>query len=357
MKKPLLIIGIIFALLLIALIAIPFLYKDNIEFTIQSAFQAVRFGNLNLQNVNGLLMLNDKALHLMDLRMNLLGGSLVANGSYSTPKNLPPHSFFSLIVKNFGFRDAFESFVTVQKFAPISKSLNGTFGANLEIVSDLDSTLTPFWQTLNARGSLSINKATVEDFQPLNMAADFLKMEKLKKLVVEKIEPSIRIRDGRLHLAPLNLKYEGYDFLVSGSNGIDQSLDYTAKLIVPAMQLNEQANAAVNNLFKKKLDLLQDDSVILNLLFSGFLTKPDFKAAPDNVVKSATTRAKDIAQQEYMEKKVVLEDKVRAEIQKQKEELEQLKKEAEVRAKIEAERLKQEAANKLKSLIKKKNIP
>ena len=311
----------------------------GIDFILNSTFKEILFGKLKITNASGILALKDKMLHLIGLNMNLLNGSLNANGNYSKVKDTPAHSFFALKLSNFSVGEVYQNFLTAQKFVPIAKNIQGNFGANLEIVTDLDSTLTPVFRTVNSSGSLIIQKVLVENFKPLDVLADILKMEKLRKLAVENIQPSYTIRDGRFNLAPLNFKIENTDVVVAGSNGIDMSMDYLMKLIIPAKELNNQTNDVINNIFSKKLDLLQEDHVVLDVSFKGTIDKPEVNVSGKDILKGATVKLIDIAKQEILKQKVSLPDTITTEIDKQKSQLEQLKNEAE---------------EKLKSLFKKK---
>jgi hypothetical protein len=271
------------------------------------------------------LALKDKMLHLIDLNMNIINGSLIANGTYCKLKDTPAHSFLGLKISNFSIREAFQNFSTIQKFAPIAKDIQGNFGANMELVTDLDSTLTPVLRTLTSRGSLMIQKALVENFKPLDVVANILKMEKLKKLVVENITPSYTIRDGRLNLAPLNFKIENTEYMVAGSNGIDLSMDYVMKMKIPAKELNSQTNAVISNIFNKKLALLQEDHVVLDVLFKGTIDKPDVTVSGKDILTGATNKLIDMAKQEILKQTITLPDTVQTEIEKRKLLLKQLK--------------------------------
>jgi hypothetical protein len=174
-----------------------------------------------------------------------------------------------------------------------------------------------------------IQKVLIENFKPLDVVAEFLKMGKLKKLFIENIEPSYTIRDGRLNLAPLNFKIENTEFMVAGSNGFDMSMDYLLKLKIPAKELNNQTSAIIKTVFNKELDLLQEDHVVLDVSFKGTIDKPDVKVSGRDVLKGATTTLIDIAKEEILKQKVILPDTVRTEIEKQKNQLEQVKKGAE----------------------------
>lgn len=325
---------------------------ENVEFTMNSLFREVSYGKLKIQNINGVLVLKDRTLNLIDLNMNMLGGSVLANGSYSTPENALPRSFFAMKVAGLSFPQTFESFVTVQKFAPIAQSLQGTFSADFELLSDLDSTLTPVMKTLTSLGSLRIADAAVQDFKPLTKMAEVLKLDRLKQLALVDLKPSYKIRDGRFFLEPLGFNVGNMAFVVSGSNGIDQSVDYSIKLRVPAEDMNTQANAVVSNLLNRKVDLLQNDYVDLVGNIGGSVTDPQVKFSAADVIKGATAQVTSLISQKAGEQKAVVSDTVNAALAKQKEELEKMKQAAADSAKREAERLKEEAKKKLRGLFK-----
>jgi hypothetical protein len=113
--------------------------------------------------------------------------------------------------------------------------------------------------------------------------------------------------------------------MVAGSNGIDMSMDYLMKLIIPAKELNNQTNAVINNIFNKKLVLLQEDHVVLDVSFKGTIDKPDVNVSGRDILKGATVKLIDMAKQEILKQKVFLPDTVRKEIEKQKLQLEKLK--------------------------------
>ncbi|MDL1874800.1 AsmA family protein [Cytophagia bacterium CHB2] len=325
---------------------------ENVEFTMNSLFREVSYGKLKIQNINGVLGLKDRTLNLIDLNMNMLGGSVLANGSYSTPENALPRSFFAMKVAGLSFPQTFESFVTVQKFAPIAQSLQGTFSADFELMSDLDSTLTPVMKTLTSLGSLRIADAAIQDFKPLTKMAEALKLDRLKQLALVDLKPSYKIRDGRFFLEPLGFNAGNMAFVVSGSNGIDQSVDYSIKLRVPAEDMNSEANAVVSNLLNRKIDLLQNDYVDLVGNIGGSVTEPQVKFSAADVIKGAAAQVTSLLSQKAEEQKAAAADTVSAALAKQKEELEKMKQAAADSAKKEAERLKEEAKKKLRGLFK-----
>jgi len=57
---------------------------------------------------------------------------------------------------------------------------------------------------------------------------------------------SAAIDNGRLSVKPFDVKFGSYVTTVAGSTGVDGSIDYTLKMMVPAGQLGAQFNGFVN---------------------------------------------------------------------------------------------------------------
>ncbi len=325
---------------------------DKIEFSLNSAFQEVKYNKLRIQNVRGTMLLKERTLHMQDVSMNMLNGAVVINGRYSTPPDQPVNIMLDLKVDNLNIGQTFESFVTVQRFAPIANGLEGNFSSNFQIATDVDSSLMPFFGTMNSQGAMKIADAVLANFPPLTKLAEALKMEKYKTLSLRDLHPAFRIRNGRFHLEPVSFKVANTEFVVSGSNGIDQSLDYAIKLRVPAKELNQQANALVNDLLNRKVDPLQNDYVDLTGSITGFVKDPQAKISGGDLVRGVAAQATNLLQQQLEQRKKTAADSANVLLAKQREEAEKLRRAAADSVKSETDRLKEAAKKKLKKLFK-----
>jgi len=325
---------------------------DKIEFTMNANFQEVLYDKLRLQNAGGVLMLKARALHLLDFKMNLLNGSLVANGSYSTPEKARPKSFFDLKVTNFSFGETFASFLTVQKFAPIAQYIKGNFNASFRLNTDLDTTLVPVWGTLDSKGAIEVSKAFVENFKPLTKIAEHLNIDRLSRLPLKDIYSAYKIQNGRFYLEPVSFMIDSIGFVVSGSNGIDRSIDYAVTLRLPAKALNARANSLVNQLLNSKIDPLQGGTVDLMGRVGGSIDDPQVKFSTAEIARGVAAGVTSLLKEKLEKQKAAANDTANSALAKQKQEAEKLKQAAADSAKKEAERLKEEAKKRLKKLFK-----
>lgn len=321
----------------------PVELPDKIEFLLAAEFGALTFDNLNLKNVKSQLLLKDRQLNLMDLSANLFQGTFSSNGTYSYLPPAKPKIYFDMKLVQVNIPDMFQNVVSVQNFAPMAQHMQGSMGGNLTLNTDLDGAMMPEWQQFFSEGSLTIPKVKVKDFLPFNKIAEVLKIDKLHNPALSNLAPKYTIKNGRFHLKPMTFQVDQYKIVASGSNGFDKSLDYKLKVHVPAAELKNQGNALISQLVKKDVNLLTNETVVVDVAVGGSFQDPSVKGSSASVLESASDPLKQAAQDEADKRKAELEKQAQAELEKQKADLEKKKKEAEDALK-----------DKLKGLFKKK---
>ena len=61
-----------------------------------------------------------------------------------------------------------------------------------------------------------------------------MKKPSLKEIKVKDLNIDFEIKDGRVTTKPFDLKLGDYNMNLSGSTGLDQTIDYTGKITMPA---------------------------------------------------------------------------------------------------------------------------
>lgn len=317
---------------------------ERINFTLNSTIGKMIYDNLTLDNVRGVIIISDRKLSMQSLGMNLLGGSLVADGYYATPAGKNPDMAFNLTINNFDIGKTYESFVSVRQFAPMAQYIHGSFGAKMNISSNLDQGMMPVWNTFNGNGVLNLQRAEVRGFKPFEAVGSALKIEELKNPVLANVNPSFQIRSGRFYVQPFTYKVFNYDVTLSGSNGMDKSIDYTMDVQIPAGQLKQQANQAINRLLKKDVNLVSADKIDVKAFLRGSINSPSVTTSAAEVVGGTAKSVQQQVEQQVKQQAQQQIEQKKAEIQKQ----------AQQRVDTVKQQLQKKAEEKLKDIFKKK---
>ena len=207
---------------------------ENLDFNMQANLKEVLFDKMKLENVNGTLLVKNGTIDMRNLSFNTMGGSITANGAYSAPKGVQPHLNAGFDMKGIGFAQAYEELGLVQQLAPIFSGLKGNFSGNLKINTPLDEKMSPVMQQVQGSGSLSTKDLSLSDVKFINQVADIVKKPSMKDIQVKDLNLDFEIADGRVTTQPFDLKLGDYTMNLSGSTGLDQTIDYTGKITLPS---------------------------------------------------------------------------------------------------------------------------
>lgn len=206
----------------------------NIEFAMNVSIAKLLFSNLELDNTKGNVTIGGGKLDMRNLSFNTLGGSLVANGYYSTAAGIAnPELNAAFNLSSVSFRQLFTKFVTVQKLAPVFEKLDGAMSGRLAVRTQLDSMMNPRFNTMNGDGSLSTRDVKMSEIGVISKIADAVGKPALKNMSVKDLKIDFTIVDGRVHTKPFDMKMGDVALNLSGSTGIDQTIDYTGKVTLP----------------------------------------------------------------------------------------------------------------------------
>lgn len=299
----------------------------NIDFVLNTNVGKVLYDKLDITNMVGEVVVRNARVAMTNLKMNLLDGSMVMNGSYDTKDITKPTVDFNLNISDFDIQKTNAAFVTVEKLAPVAKSAHGKFSTTLrDFVSVLKPDMTPDYNTLSAKGNLKTKSVTVEDFPPLVKVDEALKLNKLKKVNVSDVSVDYEIKDGRLHTQPYKTKISDIPAEISGSTGIDQTIDYKWTMEVPTKLMGSAGQQLVQGWMNKAGSVTGSaatvpDKVNVTALVGGTVTNPvvktGLKDAMKDVKNEVVNQVKEVIEQK---KEEVIKD-AKAEASKQAEKI------------------------------------
>lgn len=207
---------------------------ENIDFQMQAAFRELLFDKMTLTDGKGTLLVRNGTVDMRNLSFNTMGGSVTMNGAYAAPQNKQPELNAAFNMRNISFAQAYQDLGLVQQQAPIFAGLKGNFSGNLQIDTPLDATMSPVMSAVQGKGALSTKDLSLSGVKFIDQVADIVKKPSLKEIKVKDLNIDFEIKDGRVTTKPFDLKLGDYNMNLSGSTGLDQTIDYTGKITMPA---------------------------------------------------------------------------------------------------------------------------
>lgn len=207
----------------------------NLNLSLNAELKKVLFEKMVITDIAGEMSVAGGTLSLDRLGLQLFGGKASASGRYSTAAD-PAHPTLSLAasIAKASFPRTFEEIEAVRQLAPIFEKASGDYSLSIDMRTTLDAAMSPDLMSLTAQGEISSENVSVEGVEVFDKLADLLKNDKLRRIEARDLKIRFSIKDGRVTTEPFYLKMGDVNVNMSGTTGLDRTIDYTAKVTLPA---------------------------------------------------------------------------------------------------------------------------
>ncbi|MGH7483805.1 MAG: AsmA-like C-terminal region-containing protein, partial [Longimicrobiales bacterium] len=241
----------------------------RLDFTLHATAVRLHYGELDIANARGDVRIADQRVTLDDFRMDMLGGSVAANGYYETTSPERPTFDVELALTSLDIPTAFSTLTTVRKIAPVARYARGSVSADVELKGAVGRGMTPIYDALSGLGSFETSSLVLDDVPVLGRLADAIGIEQLRDPSLETVASSFEIRGGRIHVSPFAFDIGQASIGVAGSHGIDESLAYALTVELPRSVLGDDAGGVLAG-----LDLAAAERVTLGVDVTGTVVDP-----------------------------------------------------------------------------------
>ena len=244
---------------------------ENVDMTLSVRAGEVLLTNMVMRDMRGIVNIKDESVIMDGLRFNMLGGTIVSRGLYSTVSETPAYEF-GLDVEKVRIAEAFQTFSLVKTYAPIAEKLQGMFSTELSLSGKLLDDMSPDLGTVNADGLVEVLGARLEGSNIVEKVASLTKLEQGETLEFDDLTLDINIRDGKLQVDPFKVNLWGYSTEISGATALDGSIAYQLTMMVPAGKMGE----SLNSFLAQYADApASDDLVPVTIGLGGTYTSPE----------------------------------------------------------------------------------
>jgi hypothetical protein len=250
----------------------------------------VLYDNLALKNVSGKLFIKDQKVTLENIKTDIFGGQILANGDVSTKGKIPTFTM-DLGMKAVDIEQTFSQLEMLKKIAPIAEVVEGKINTTIKLSGNLnEKEMTPdvnsisgdlFGQLLSA----TVNPSKSALLSKLRTDIPFLD---LKKLNLNDQRVTLNFSNGKVNVRPFELKYQDVKVNVGGQHGFDQSMNYNLKFDVPAKYLGAEVNKLLAKLSPADVNKLEN--IPINALVTGNFKSPKITTDIKSGITNLTTQ-------------------------------------------------------------------
>jgi vacuolar-type H+-ATPase subunit H len=294
--------------------------------------------------------------------MNLFDGSLKADGEYNTRDPENPYVSFDFGVKDLKVEYAMRSFSMLDTLVPILRNTTGDISLDLEYMSGLYQNMEPKIESATGYGQFRSERLVLAGSKSLGSVLTKLKLAKDEKQVVEDVKVDFELKDGRVFVEPFDVTVSNIDMTISGSQGIDKTMDYIIDMKIPKGKLGQAADEAISSLLSsatgKDMNIETSNTINVKSNLTGTFDDPKVGLVFGEGEGEETTvkeQVKETVKEEIDRKKEEVKDKAREEAAKRADQIvEEAKQRAEqirAEARRTAKKIREEADKKAEKVL------
>lgn len=198
----------------------------NLHFVMAAKAEKMLYDNIAISDFKGRLLIANQTVAMEGVEMRTLDGQIGMAGSYASNGTSPAVVNFDFDLKGLDLDQVFDHVATFQALVPVADAVKGKLTTKFNFKSELDAAMTPVFETVDAFGALKTADFTFQS-ATLNEAAKKLNYADLSNLKFKNAFLDFTVKEGRIAVKPFDVLLGGHNAAVSGSHGIDNTLDYT----------------------------------------------------------------------------------------------------------------------------------
>jgi hypothetical protein len=304
---------------------------EYLNFQVDATMAKILYEKYEVKNLNGQLIVQDGTVRMNDVNFNMLEGDFTLEGTYSTKGVKQPLFNFDFGVKELSIAESYKSLDLVKALAPMAQHIQGKFSTDFKLAGQLGRDMMPIYTSLSGAGLIAIAQAAVQDVKLLKVISTFTDLRAKSDgggFALKDLLMAAEIKEGKFVLSPFELDLGGRKAVVSGSNGLDGSIDYVFSTQVPAGAAGQAVGSALSS-FLGSSEAFSGD-IDLNLKITGTYDDPKISIAsakPAGAEGGIKALVKESVQEQVDQKKAEIEEKAKEELDRQKDVLENKAKE------------------------------
>lgn len=211
-------------------VAIP----KNLDLALNCSLGKVLFQKMIIEDFSGAVTLKGGVASIDRLTAKALGGKITASpASFDTSNPQSPKVSLSCSIKDASFAESFRQLDVIRQVVPLFEKTGGNYSLSLDFASDVTSDFSPVMSSIDARGVITSQNVELQNIEALDILASTLGDSRLKRIDAKDMRISFTIRDGKVTTKPFDVKMGGVTLNLSGTTGLDQTIDYEGKITLP----------------------------------------------------------------------------------------------------------------------------
>lgn len=204
-----------------------FSVSPRLRLNVSCSVDKLAFRRFTSQTLSGKLVIKDQQIYSDEISLKGMGGVVNINGTIDARNADNINTSGELEVDHVNIDSLFYVFENFNQTFLEDKHLKGTIDSNVELTFDVDSTLTLYQESLQAKLVSTIKEGELNEFEPLQGLSKYVEEDKLDHLTFTDIASEIYIANRIIIIPEIQVGTNITTLNVSGTHNFDQEIDYS----------------------------------------------------------------------------------------------------------------------------------
>lgn len=243
------------------------LIPDKIDFELKANAQKVKFNDLELDNLSGILKVFDQKLELHEAKFGLIDTQFSLKGSYQPINNKSALFNFDIDAQQFDIQKAYKQLTLFREMAPAAESASGQVSLKYQLQGTLNKEMYPNMKSIKGSGDLVLENIQFKGFKLFNAVAKETKTDALHDASVKNVVVKTAIQNNVMTIERTKFKMAGFRPRIEGQVTLDGKMNIGMRLGLPPFGIigipitvnGTSDNLAIKLGKHKNEDLTEDD--------------------------------------------------------------------------------------------------
>ncbi|UOK43504.1 AsmA family protein [Flavobacterium enshiense] len=206
---------------------------SNYDFDLKARAQKVNFQGLNIDKLNGGLVMKDGTIKMKDTKFAMIGSPFAMNATYAALSTQKAAFDYSIKAEDFDVKKAYNEIKMFREMASAAESAEGIVSLDYKIGGHLDGNMDPIYPSLKGGGVLSVRDVKMKGYKLFNTVGSKTNHDEIKDPKLSKIDIKTTVKNNIMTIERFKFKVSGFRPRIEGQVSLDGKLNLKMRLGLP----------------------------------------------------------------------------------------------------------------------------
>jgi AsmA protein len=228
---------------------------SNFDLKLNAVANKINFEGLNLENLNGNLIINKGKINLQNTTFNIIGSSVAIDAMYRSVSPKSATFDFHMLTKEFDIKRAYKEVKLFRDMVSAAENAEGIIFLDYSVKGNLNQNMLPIYPSLLGGGTVSIKGVKMKGYKIFNAVSQKTSSAGMKDPSLSDVVIKTAIKNNIITIDRFKLKVAGFRPRIEGTTSFDGQLNIKFRLGLPPLGIIGIPLTITGNKDKPKIKL------------------------------------------------------------------------------------------------------